>query len=493
MELLISQCKFFLHHNTIIIDSTTLLSLYKFHESQNDLSIAKRRTFLKFIKKCQVKEDQVYYNGRRMVFDHEIPDILFNFHSNAVGGGHLGRDKTQMKIEERYYWPSIYQHVDQYIKKCSKCQTFNPNFLSIHAPLHPIPVTSVFHQCQIDEVGPLPTTKRGNRYLIVLVDIFSNYTFSKAVPSKDAVNVALFLHEITSMFGFWKILQSDNGKEFINEVIDTYNKLIGAEHRRSTGYHPQTNGKVERTNGTIKTILSKYVNMEGDDWDIYLPSGLFSYVTSVQSSSKMSPFEIMFGRKAQLPYEASVMVQEVQGEETAEEEEDGLMKSGMVKLKDMDEITQDEKDKIIGAITANRKEIQEKVKENMDAAQVKQKAAYDKKNKITERMREKVKTGIYTMLVNKKRGQKFGSLPNTGPYIIAQVDYTKHIVQVQHMEDANDKKWVNMAQLKIIDSETNHQLAQTLTSANEIVYTQTIHQINETLNNALVQLGGGMI
>ncbi|XP_046337987.1 uncharacterized protein K02A2.6-like [Haliotis rufescens] len=88
--------------------------------------------------------------------------------------------------------------------------------------------------------------------------------------------------------------------DFINTIIDNLMTKLGTEHRVSSPYHPQTNGQRERDNRTLKNALSKLVNDRGDNWDVFIPGDLFAHHTSVHASTKMTPFECMYIRKAKL-------------------------------------------------------------------------------------------------------------------------------------------------------------------------------------------------
>lgn len=70
---------------------------------------------------------------------------------------------------------------------------------------------------------------------------------------------------------------------------------------KTTSYHPQTNGLTEKFNQTLCRMLSSYTNDHQTNWDIFLPIVLFAYRTSVQKSSKESPFRLLFARDARLP------------------------------------------------------------------------------------------------------------------------------------------------------------------------------------------------
>ena len=78
-------------------------------------------------------------------------------------------------------------------------------------------------------------------------------------------------------YGCPKVLLTDRGTHFVNELLDTLCQQLGTKHSLSTAYHPQTNGLVERFNRTLCEALAKYANEEKDDWDLYIPSVLFAY------------------------------------------------------------------------------------------------------------------------------------------------------------------------------------------------------------------------
>ena len=82
----------------------------------------------------------------------------------------------------------------------------------------------------------------------------------------------------------------------MNKVNDKLFRYFKTDHRISSAYHPQTNGLVEQYNQTLQQSLVKLVNQEQDNWDELLDGVLFAYRTSVQMSTKMSPFELMYCR-----------------------------------------------------------------------------------------------------------------------------------------------------------------------------------------------------
>ena len=121
----------------------------------------------------------------------------------------------------------------------------------------------------IDLVGPLPETSAGNKYIITLSDYFSKWPEAAPLPSKSAEGVAKFLFDTFCRHGWPKVIQSDQGREFVNEINTRLFQLTDIQHCVSSAYHPQTNGLDERFNQTLYSEHSQEGNRfySTDDWD----------------------------------------------------------------------------------------------------------------------------------------------------------------------------------------------------------------------------------
>ena len=125
-----------------------------------------------------------------------------------------------------------------------------------------------------------------------------------AVPMADqkAETIArAFIDNVVSRHGVPVKLLTDQGRNFESELMKEVFKLLGVHKLRTSPYHPQTDGQVERFNRTLKAIISSYVNGHHNDWDLRLPLALFAYRTSVHSSTRVSPFKAVYGRDATTP------------------------------------------------------------------------------------------------------------------------------------------------------------------------------------------------
>lgn len=229
--------------------------------------------------------------------------ILRSCHESQ-SGGHLGRDKTTEKICSRFYWGrNMHSEIHEFVKSCERCQRNNDVFHKPHSTLRPIPVPGVVWQQIGIDVVTMPTSKMGNKYIITCVDYFSKWPEAAASKDKSAVSVANFIFETICRFGCAKVVITDQGREFVNSINEELMSLTGTNHRITSAYHPQSNGLVERFNQTLQNSLRKCSLKSSDDWDSLLPSVLFAIRTSVQKSTKYTPFQLMFNRQPVLPIE----------------------------------------------------------------------------------------------------------------------------------------------------------------------------------------------
>ena len=163
----------------------------------------------------------------------------------------------------------------------------------------------------------------GNRYIAVFTDYFSKWVEAEAIKDKSAESVNEVFMRFVSIHGCPKVLITDQGREFCNQLNDRICLKLGIDHRIASSYHPQTGGQTERFNRTLSSMLGHYVNKSQNDWDKKLPFVLFAYRTSKHSSTKQTPFYLVYGRAPRLPIELDTLPSV---EETQDSYEDKLNK-----------------------------------------------------------------------------------------------------------------------------------------------------------------------
>ena len=146
------------------------------------------------------------------------------------------------------------------------------------APLLPIPVQDAFDRVACDIMGPFPTSKSGNRYVLVFIDALTKWVEAFPLPSIEAPRIACILvDEIFARHGAPRTLLSDRGANFLSSLVTEVCRLLNTKKLNTTAYNPACDGMVERFNNTLAEAFSMFVNSEHTDWDLYIPSILFAY------------------------------------------------------------------------------------------------------------------------------------------------------------------------------------------------------------------------
>ncbi|KAG0711856.1 Retrovirus-related Pol polyprotein [Chionoecetes opilio] len=151
-------------------------------------------------------------------------------------------------------------------------------------------------------MGPFPS-HRGKRFVITFIDCFSRFTI--LVPSADHTGTTVarvLMDRVVSVFGLPRRILSDRGREFTGIVWSQLQLLLGCSMVRTSPYHPQGIGIVERSHRTVGDILRAVkVDDPRSAWPDVVSSAQLSLNTSPGEPHGFSPFEVIFGRVAPLP------------------------------------------------------------------------------------------------------------------------------------------------------------------------------------------------
>ena len=148
-----------------------------------------------------------------------------------------------------------------------------------------------FQRIAMDIVGPLPRSRSGNRYVLVICDYATRYPEAFPLKSIDTEHVAEALVTFFSRVGIAKEILTDQGSNFVSQLMTEVYRLLQVHPIKTSPYHPETDGLVERFNQTLKDMLRKTAE-EGKDWDKLIPFVLFAYREVPQASTGFSPFEL---------------------------------------------------------------------------------------------------------------------------------------------------------------------------------------------------------
>ena len=205
----------------------------------------------------------------------------------------------------------------------------------------------------MDLIGPLPRTQHGNLFVLTIVDYATRYPEAIPLSSTEAPRIAKELVSVFAQVGIPDEMLTDQGPNFMSCLLEEVYKLLKVKRIRTTPYHPQTDGLVERFNGTLKSMLRKFVSRSQKNWDEYLPYLLFAYREVPQESTGFSPFELLYGRRVRGPLDI------LKESWTGEAQEETPIAQYIVKMR------------------TNLKEMADIVDVNAKAAQRRQKVIYD--------------------------------------------------------------------------------------------------------------------
>ena len=273
----------------------------------NILPDALSRQFPETIRNKRLKHDEDSYkaiayihmmqnedNTREIVPECDRNSAMHNAHAM----GHLGTNAMVRSIhDEGKTWPNLAKDCVDFIKRCVECQRFNIARKGYH-PMKAIHAHLPGEHIAIDLAGPFPESEDGNVYLLVIVDVCTRFVLLNAIPDKSAYTVATTLFKRFTDIGFPRVLQSDNGREFVNEVTRIMTTQMYIDHRLVTPYHPRGNGVAENHVKTVCNMIRKEVKGNDQHWDRHVPFVQLSANSRTVSLHNSSPFSSFFARKA---------------------------------------------------------------------------------------------------------------------------------------------------------------------------------------------------
>jgi len=222
---------------------------------------------------------------------------LLAAHHDAPASAHPGRDKTYASLRARYFWPGMYEEINNYVSSCLSCQRDKPTTVSLKGPARPLSIPNLpWQSVSIDFITNLPKTSEGFNSIFVSVDRLSKMAhFLPTVSSASAADIAtLFMDHIFRLHGLPLEIVSDRDPKFTGDLWKAICAALEIELKMSTAYHPQSDGQTERTNRTIEQYLRSLVSKDRS-WVQALPMAEYAYNSSVHSSTKSTPFATVYG------------------------------------------------------------------------------------------------------------------------------------------------------------------------------------------------------
>ncbi|XP_055527961.1 uncharacterized protein K02A2.6-like [Wyeomyia smithii] len=261
-----------------------IIDVYRAQES-NDWSGA-AKPFKPFaFELCQ--SAGILLRGERIV----IPKALQNRILELSHEGHPGIVVMKRRLRQKVWWPGMDKEVEKFVKGCKECI-----LVSAQDPPEPLKRTTMpdkpWAHIAADFMGPLPS----GHNLLVLIDYFSRFIEVIIMREITAKLTVQALHETFCRYGIPETMRTDNGPQFVSELLNKFCTEHGIKLVRTTPYWPQANGEVERANRALKKRLQISQESTDADWRWDLRTYLLLYNSTPHSTTGVAPSALMFGR-----------------------------------------------------------------------------------------------------------------------------------------------------------------------------------------------------
>ena len=217
-------------------------------------------------------------------------------------GGHLGLKKTLKLFRRRFIGVQETAMCREVISECLGCQ-LGSDYKPRDVPKGRIESTSPWDALSIDIMGSFVAGRKGERYILSIIDCFSRYLILVPLRDHTATTVSRALYErVIGYFGCPQKILSDRGTEFTGYIWTDLMELLGIQQLLTSPYYPQGNGIVERSHCTVSNMIRAHlVNHDDRGWVDVLPGVMPAYNEMVQGQHGYSASQVMWGQGMNLP------------------------------------------------------------------------------------------------------------------------------------------------------------------------------------------------
>ncbi len=215
------------------------------------------------------------------------------------GLGHGGVNSTRSLINRHFTWPNLASDVRDHVKSCAKCVRFNKSGPKKLPMVEPEIISQRCEKLAFDIVGPLPVSKRKFRYILTCLELSSGFPFAIPMVSYTSEETARAILSVISVLGTPFTILTDQGSNFMSVTLSHLKQKLNMSSVRTSAYHPQSNGRLERFHSTLKAMLSKCIENR-QDWPLALDLVLYFARNMPISRHGFTPHELLFMKPAPL-------------------------------------------------------------------------------------------------------------------------------------------------------------------------------------------------
>lgn len=253
----------------------------------------------------KLTKGHIYRDNRLLVPVDFRGSIIDNLHKQ----GHAGIEQTIGLISQKYYWSALKEDVKKKVAACTVCQTHKVPRVKPSGLMNSFNPSKPFEMLCLDHIGPLDTTRKGHKHILVAVDAFSKLII--ATPTKSTASeeiVKFIIDNIVAVHGVPCTLFSDNASGFKSKLTAEVCEAFGIELEHSTPHHHTGNALIERAIQTLKDKIAMAVSTNTEtEWDDQVGMMCLAINATKHSTSNYTPYETVYGRKLRLPGEPREM------------------------------------------------------------------------------------------------------------------------------------------------------------------------------------------
>ena len=166
------------------------------------------------------------------------------------------------RVAQRYWWPHVHGDISAFVRGCEVCDQQRNHYPNPHAALGHLPADQPFASLYIDIVGGHGSLLlgAGPKSILTMIDGLTGWAEAVPIDDQRAETVARVVYsEWIAHYGAPEQIHSDRGAQFESALFEELCVAFGIDTTRTTPYRPQANGKCEKFNRTIVTLLRRAV------------------------------------------------------------------------------------------------------------------------------------------------------------------------------------------------------------------------------------------
>ena len=258
----------------------------------------------RYAKQCFWEDDLIFVNKRpraKLAVPMSLRGpVIAYYHENFTM--HAGISRVIQLITPLFIWPEMYAEIREYINACKTCSQAKPRQAQEGVTMEIEVPGSPMEWIQVDLVVLVsPRNKSNCQYLLTAICTLTNYFLIQPLAKKTGPDVIRALGRLFCVGGVPKIIQSDNGKEFKNSVVQQHANWLGVQWRFSTPYKPSTQGRVERRHAELSKLL-RILKLDYEQIEEEIPYIQLELNSAQDKITQLSPFEAFHGWAPRIPH-----------------------------------------------------------------------------------------------------------------------------------------------------------------------------------------------